>query len=344
MNAQLSICIPHYNRRQCLQELLDSIINQDGYLAPIEICISDDASTDDSLSFLQNYQKQYSYIKYYRFSKNVGLDTNMLKAVSLATGDYCWLMGNDDKVEKTAVKTITSLLRRYEGIPVLNVNGWQYDNQLKKRVYHRVKKGLKKSILKGNTFFNDLEQILIYFGDSFGFLGDNIFKRSLWDSVVSNTNLSKYIGSHYIHLAVLLLILIKDQRLLYVHEQCMGFRGGHDGFLELLGHVQRLKFDVEGYDTVAEGVFSKESRLYKIWMTRVIKLHIFGRLRSLKVSQCEYSIKDLFTFLHNHFSSVPAFWFYLFPLLITPQQLCVHSKRLYRLKFKHSRLSTGFEV
>ena len=163
MNYNLSICIPQYNRLECLRDLLDSIIEQKDCPTPVEICISDDASTDDTFSLVRSYQKKYPHIQYYEFSQNVGLDTNMLKAVSLANGDYCWLMGNDDKIEQGSVEKITSLLKKYEGIPVLNVNGWQYDDQLQNRLYHSVKKGLKKNILKNDKLFCNLDEILFFF-------------------------------------------------------------------------------------------------------------------------------------------------------------------------------------
>ena len=343
MKYQLSICIPQYNRRECLQELLDSIISQDDCPAPVEICISDDASTDDTYFFVQEYMNKYPHIRYYRFAKNVGIDANMLKAVSLANGEYCWLMGNDDKIEATAVKTLTPILHKYNGIPVFNVNGWQYDNKLQVKLYHRVKKGLKRNSLTNSQLFNNMDEILYYFGDSFGFLGDNIFKRSLWNAIIDIIDISTYLGSHYIHLAVLLSMLQQDTRFLYIHDQCVGFRGGNDGFLEIMGQYRRVTFDVKGYDTVAEGVFSKESHLYKIWMTRVIKVHIFDRVRSLKVSQCDYPLHDLCKCLYDHFASVPAFWLNLVPLLITPRQLLIFIQPFYRSIIKPSRLFTKFE-
>lgn len=334
MKYELSICIPQYNRWECLQELLDSIINQVDCPTPVEICISDDASTDDTPSFIHEYQKKYPHIVYYRFSENVGLDSNLLKAVSLAHGDYCWLMGNDDIVEQGAAKLITRLVKEYKDIAVLNVNGWQYDNQLKERLYHRVKKGLKKSILQNDQLFDNLEDILLLFGDSFGFFGDNVFKCSLWNEVVSSSDLSRYNGSFYIQLAVLLMMLQRHPRLLYVHQQCMGFRGNNDGFLQLLGQFRRLKLDVVGYDTVAEGIFSKKSHLYKMWMSRIIKVHIRSRVLGIKLNKADNSIRDVALLTYNHFASLPAFWIYIFPILLVPRHILLALRAFYRATIK----------
>ena len=52
MNYQLSICIPTYNREQYLKQLLDCICNQlkDVEEKVVEICVSDNASTDNKWS------------------------------------------------------------------------------------------------------------------------------------------------------------------------------------------------------------------------------------------------------------------------------------------------------
>ncbi|EBH2219729.1 glycosyltransferase, partial [Salmonella enterica] len=42
----ISFCIPTYNRKEYLEELLNSINNQEKFNLDIEICISDNASTD----------------------------------------------------------------------------------------------------------------------------------------------------------------------------------------------------------------------------------------------------------------------------------------------------------
>lgn len=112
MKYELSICIPTYNRKDCLQELLDSILAQADDSNPVEICISDDASSDDTETLVHGYQNKYPHLLYYRFPENMGLDRNLLKAADLAQGEYCWLMGNDDKVEPDAVKLTTGRLKK----------------------------------------------------------------------------------------------------------------------------------------------------------------------------------------------------------------------------------------
>ena len=100
----LSICIPTYNRAACLPTLLDSIINQVDKQNPIEICISDNYSKDNTQQLIEQYKQRYPHIVYSRWSENKGYDRNILKAVAMAQGEYCWLMSSDDKIEAGGIK------------------------------------------------------------------------------------------------------------------------------------------------------------------------------------------------------------------------------------------------
>jgi glycosyltransferase involved in cell wall biosynthesis len=59
-NIKLSIAIPTYNGAKYIREALDSIIAQlDDIDEEPEIVISDNASTDETLEVIREYQKKY---------------------------------------------------------------------------------------------------------------------------------------------------------------------------------------------------------------------------------------------------------------------------------------------
>lgn len=334
MTYHLSICIPTYNRIDCLRELLDSILTQADESNPVEICISDDASTEDTDTLVHEYQGKYPHLSYYRFPQNVGLDRNMLKAVDLAHGEYCWLMGNDDKVEPGAVKLITERVSQYKDLTWLNVNGYLYDSHLKEKLHPRIMVGIKKSSLHHDQSFDNVDDIVTIFGDSFGFLGDNVFRRTLWNEVVAHADLSPYLGSYYIHLAVLLMMLQRSPRFLYVHQQCVGYRGGHDSFLEILGQLHRLRLDAVGYSQVAKGVFSRGSRLYRRFLKQIVRFHIRNRVRSIKLSAANGSMRDVAKLIFKHYGALPAFWIHIFPILLVPRSVLLGLRAFYRATIK----------
>src|SRR5436190_2230332 len=92
---KISLCIPQYNRIQYLLKNL-SVIAAQSYNG-IEVCISDDASTDNTEEEIKKFIPGYKYpLLYFRHAKNVGYDANLRKSLEMATGDYCIMMGNDD--------------------------------------------------------------------------------------------------------------------------------------------------------------------------------------------------------------------------------------------------------
>ncbi len=92
---KFSLCIPQYNRIAFLLKALN-IIAQQTY-SNIEVCISDDASTDDTEAQIAEFRKSYRFpLVYHRHPKNVGFDANLRKSLELASGRYLMLLGNDD--------------------------------------------------------------------------------------------------------------------------------------------------------------------------------------------------------------------------------------------------------
>jgi glycosyltransferase involved in cell wall biosynthesis len=97
-----SICIPQYNRTSFLVEACKSIASQT--FRDIEICISDDCSTDGRSDELLTFLKQADIpFRYLRQSFNLRYDGNLRAAIGLATGRFCFLLGNDDALASPSV-------------------------------------------------------------------------------------------------------------------------------------------------------------------------------------------------------------------------------------------------
>src|SRR5258708_36491767 len=94
---KISICIPQYNRIEYLLRSL-SIIEKQTY-SDIEISISDDCSTDDTVERITELAKSYKYpIVFDKNEKNLGNDRNYRKCIEMANGDYAFVIGNDDSI------------------------------------------------------------------------------------------------------------------------------------------------------------------------------------------------------------------------------------------------------
>ncbi|HMH50422.1 MAG TPA: glycosyltransferase family 2 protein [Candidatus Acidoferrum sp.] len=109
-----SICVPQHNRTSFFLEALRSIVEQS--IDDYEICISDDCSTDgrqdEIVQFLQHSGVAFQY---FRQEANVRYDANLRTAMSLARGQYIFLLGNDDCL--AASTTLEVVRDRVQEVP-----------------------------------------------------------------------------------------------------------------------------------------------------------------------------------------------------------------------------------
>lgn len=86
----LSICIPTYNRSEVLDKSLSQFVKEPSFLdKSIEICISDNASTDNTEEIVKKYTNKFDNIIYHKNKKNTGvIDGNFPIVGSLATGTF----------------------------------------------------------------------------------------------------------------------------------------------------------------------------------------------------------------------------------------------------------------
>lgn len=123
-NKLLSICIPTYNRADKLQISLLSILRQvSSQQDKIEIIVSDNASTDNTLDLLSNLKEEYPFLKCYRNKINLGFNLNIFKLTDeYASGKFFWLIGDDDVIDSNAIDIIINILENNFHLPFLGLN------------------------------------------------------------------------------------------------------------------------------------------------------------------------------------------------------------------------------
>lgn len=109
--VKLSLCIPTYNREKFLTGALSSIAGVlEKSSLPIEVCVSDNASTDSTAAVVAEAQKRMP-IKYRRNPENLGVARNILAAVAMAEGEFSWLLGDDDRLLPQALERLAALMK-----------------------------------------------------------------------------------------------------------------------------------------------------------------------------------------------------------------------------------------
>jgi glycosyltransferase involved in cell wall biosynthesis len=91
----VSVSIATYNRAAMVRQGIESALSQT--LAPLEICVADDASTDDTWSTLTQLTAQEPRVRIFRHDKNSGGVENWNFAIRQTSGDYIAWCSDDDR-------------------------------------------------------------------------------------------------------------------------------------------------------------------------------------------------------------------------------------------------------
>jgi len=202
-NLKISICIPQYNRIEYLQINLQHIALQD--YSDIEVIVSDDASTDDTADEIAQLQKSYPFpLTYFKFEKNEGYDRNLRKSLELATGDYCFILGNDDALCDSGVITRLANFLTDSNFPDVGFcNSADF-----------IKKDDIQIRAQQTGIIGSGEKVALKFYSSFSFVAGLIFKKSAFNSV----NTAKLDGSIYVQIYLATLIIIRGGKLFTIEE------------------------------------------------------------------------------------------------------------------------------
>ena len=192
---KLSICIPTFNRASHLSNCLQSIISMKkpkGF--QFEICISDNGSNDNTKEIVFNAKKSI-YINYSKNESNLGIPRNFLKVVSMAVGEFVWLIGDDDLLLPHTLDTLEVLFNNHKTVNFFYINSYLLDTNYifsypqPFDISKLPSKMDKFSLFEKSQELNFLE--LINPKVSFDFLGGmflSIFKRKMWLDNVSVLN------------------------------------------------------------------------------------------------------------------------------------------------------------
>lgn len=294
MSYKLSICIPTYNRLSYLRETLDAILMQ-APLDGVEITVSDNASDDGTAEAITDYQVRFTNLKYYRWPRNVGPDLNFMKAVELASGEYCWLMSSDDKpVEGALHKMLSRITADKHEICVYYANRIECNTRMRPYGTTRWLENMKADRVYD---FNRREDVLDYFRDGrgigslFSYLSALVFKREAWAQVPFRP---VWDGTIYGHVFKIMAMLKAGGKLAYLFEPLVYNRNGNDTFMAE-GALRRFRYDLDAYVLAANETYGDDSELRREFL-RVAARSIWElavKMRILAHDSKEWPMIDL---------------------------------------------------
>lgn len=138
----ISIAIPTYNRATFLENLLNHIAPKaEESEGLVQICISNNGSSDNTREVVTNFQKKYpGLISYNENKKNLGYDINALKAMEMTQGDFVWLFGDDDMIISSGIRKVIDFIKNYcnkdTGLIILANGLYFIDDKIGKKIIY----------------------------------------------------------------------------------------------------------------------------------------------------------------------------------------------------------------
>lgn len=188
----LGICIPTYNGSQILKENIYNLIE---YIREysIPIYISDNCSTDDTVSVISELKAVYPHIVYSSNQENLGGDKNFEIVLKLCKEKYAWLMGDDDTICGDIDEIIKILQNEEPDMLVLTKSESIFDGMYTDKL----------------QIFNDLSTQMTW-------MSSDIFSTN----IINEFDFSRYADTNFIHVGVILdRVGIKDIVIYCLHNK-----------------------------------------------------------------------------------------------------------------------------
>jgi len=149
MNCRVSVCIPTFNGGGYIRRQMETILSQLG--ENDEVIISDDSSTDDTLSIIESFQD--SRIKVFPGNTFYSPIFNMENALKQASGEYIFMADQDDVWMEGKVESMLSVLDSYDLVVSDCMVVDEDENVIQSSLFRKLNsgKGFMKNMIK-NTY------------------------------------------------------------------------------------------------------------------------------------------------------------------------------------------------
>ncbi len=163
----VSVIIPAYNHEKYIQDTIKSIINQT--YNNIELIIIDDGSPDNTWEKIQELKDECENIfkrVVFKTKKNSGMEDSLNIGVSLAQGEYIFIIASDDIAKPELIETEVNFLIKNPEYSLCTCNDELIDSE-GKVCYWDKKRNIvyDKKNAKYKTFVEYLKKYNPYFND-----------------------------------------------------------------------------------------------------------------------------------------------------------------------------------
>lgn len=149
---KVSVAMATYNGEKFLKQQVDSILSQLG--DEDELIISDDHSSDQTLSIVKNYMKEDHRVKLYMNGES-GVTSNFENAIKHTQNEIIFLSDQDDVWKPEKVETVKTYYERNPKIKMIMSDITVVDNELHTTIesfygFRGSRSGVVKNIIKNS--------------------------------------------------------------------------------------------------------------------------------------------------------------------------------------------------
>ena len=186
----LSVCVATMNRTRQLDAQIASLLDQtDG--KPVEIVVVDATHPAEASN---GVWRSNPAVKYQLVPNPSGVDRDYDRAVRAATGRFCWLLPDDDRLRANAIERILAHLDTDPDLLLLNAA--VYDADLSTNLRERMLRANVPHRLQAPVTASDLAPC----GHLLTFIGCVVIKRSVWLERMEE----RFLGSEFAHVGAIL--------------------------------------------------------------------------------------------------------------------------------------------
>lgn len=283
----------------------------------LEIVVSDNASTDNTINVVQGFQEKFCLIRYHRNAYNIGASKNISLSTSLTHGRYLWVFGDDDVMSSGAIKIVLRKIQeKRPDVIVCNYTVLDKDlqNTLREQYYNL---GQEVDVI------SDRSEFLKLFGASVGFISSVVIRRK----ILLNVDVAcaeQFMEYGFSHLYAIYSALNDNCNVFHIRRQIFinraGVSGGYDWYKYFLDGLAMIFATLkrEGYAGASVRA-AKNSVIIDFIVIRIIYDRISGALPS-----------GILVRILRFYPDCWSAWFLCLPIFLIPRHLLRMARWIYK--------------
>jgi len=323
---RLSVCLPtHHGRAGTLRDALESLRPQVG--PDVEVCVTDNASEDGTEALVASLAAGWpGRLAYRRHPQSLGFAGNLLSAVELARGEFCWLFSSDDAVAPGGVAAILALIDRHPGAAGFTLETTLVDAELRADVKQFGAVALPHEPAAEHVYAS-AEAALEQCSFISGVLPTQVVRRSLWRQAVARDGDPGARAPYFPHMRLMALVIAQHPHWVWHPGRTFLMRTGRGNSVidDLRGdimtyHVDTADEQIELWREVLGPRSPAARRLVRRLYRCLFTTHFVGLMKA-DPSHGYAEDRRLLAFCVRRFWRIPEFWVRSFPVLVAPHPL-----------------------